>query len=283
MAKIADIAKNLFNLGKGIGLEKPREGNQKEFNLDKFKSELQASNSLMRANRYVVTIYPGPGWTWAGSETPRSLTFFCDAVNMPGVTLNPADISRLGVGPYDRRPGRLLPSEISASFMLDQNGRNLNFFQTWIYNIVNMDATKPGGEKGEEAGGAQFGEQFYRDNYICKMDITTYDVSANKILTLTAHEVWPSVLGDVTMGWAQNDEFARVQVNFQLRYWTTDLQEGPGPATDRALGGFERLIRLGTAGTSLISSMKTPNNVGDAINIISNAQTFLGTLGGKNN
>ena len=279
MAKIADIAKNLFNLGKGIGLEKPREGNQKEFNLDKFKSELQSTNSLMRANRYVVTIYPGPEWSWTGPETPKSLTFFCDAVNMPGLSINPSDISRLGVGPYDRRPGRLLPSEISASFMLDQNGRNLNFFQEWVYNVINMDGSKPLGER----NGAQFGEQYYRDNYIGKMDITTYDVSANKILTLTAHEIWPSVLGDVTMGWQQNDEFARVQVNFQLRYWTTDLQEGPGPATDRALGGFERLIRLGTAGTSLISSMKTPNNVGDAINIISNAQTFLGALGGKNN
>ena len=279
MAKITDIAKNLFNLGKGIGLEKPREGNQKEFNLDKFKSELQSTNSLMRANRYVVTIYPGPLWSWTGTDTPRSLTFFCDAVNMPGLSINPSDISRLGVGPYDRRPGRLLPSEISASFMLDQNGRNLNFFQEWVYNVINMDGSKPLGER----NGAQFGEQYYRDNYIGKMDITTYDVSANKILTLTAHEIWPSVLGDVTMGWQQNDEFARVQVNFQLRYWTTDLQEGPGPATDRALGGFERLIRLGTAGTSLISSMKTPNNVGDAINIVSNAQTFLGALGGKNN
>ena len=165
MAKITDIAKTLFNLGKGIGLEKPREGNQKEFNLDKFKSELQASNSLARANRYVVTIYPGAGWTWSGAETPRSLTFFCDAVNMPGVTLNPSDISRLGVGPYDRRPGRLLPSEISASFMLDQNGRNLNFFQTWIYNIVNMDATKPGGEKGEEAGDAQMTD-FLEGNFL---------------------------------------------------------------------------------------------------------------------
>jgi hypothetical protein len=67
-----------------------------------------------------------------------------------------------------------------------------------------------------------------------------------------------------------------------VRYWTTDLQEGPGPASDRALGGFERLLRLGQSATSLISSMKTPNNVGDAINIVSNAQTFLGTLGGKN-
>ena len=276
MAKIADIAKTLFNLGKGVGLEKPREGHEKEFNLDKFKGALQQDNSLMRANRYVVTIIPGPGWTWT-SDQAQQLVFFCDAVNIPGVTINPADITRLGLGTFDRRPGRMLPSEISASFMLDQNGKNLNFFQTWVTNIVNMDGRSVNSEK----GGALYGEQYYRDNYVGTMEIATYDVSANKILTLTAYEVWPNVLGDVTVGWAQNDEFARVQVNFQLRYWTTDLQDGPDPASDRALGGFERLIRLGTAGQSLISTMSTPNNVGDAINIVSNAQTFLGALGGK--
>lgn len=276
MAKIADIAKTLLNLGKGIGLEKERTGHNEEFNLDKFKGALQRDNSLMRANRYVVTITPGPGWSWI-SDQAEQLVFFCDAVNIPGVTINPSDITRLGLGTFDRRPGRMLPSEISASFMLDQSGRNLNFFQTWVTNIVNMDGRNPNGER---SNGALYGEQYYRNNYIGTMEIATYDVAANKVLTLTAHEVWPNVLGDVTMGWAQNDEFARVQVNFQLRYWTTDLQEIPA-SSERALGGFERLIRLGTAGQSLISSMKTPNNVGDAINIVSNAQSFLGTLGGR--
>lgn len=275
MAKITDIAKTLFNLGKGVGLEKPREGSQKPFSLDKFMGTMQESNSLARPNRYVVEIDTP---AWAASDDTRRLVFFCDAINIPGITLTPSDIQRLGIGPLDRRPGLPFPAEISASFMLDQNGRNLNFFQEWTNNIVNIDGSKPLAEK----KGAQFGEQYYRNNYITSMRISTYDVSANKILTVTAHECWPSVLGDVTLGWAQNDEFARVQVNFQLRYWTTDLQEGPGPASDRALGGFERLLRLGQSATSLISSMKTPDNVGDAINIVSNAQTFLGTLGGKN-
>ena len=63
MAKITDIAKTLFNLGKGMGLEKERTGHKEEFNLDKFKGALQRDNSLMRANRYVVTISPGPEWS----------------------------------------------------------------------------------------------------------------------------------------------------------------------------------------------------------------------------
>ena len=61
MAKIRDLARDLFNLGKGIGLNKPRVGHEKEFNLDRFKGALQEKNSLQRANRYVVSIIP-PAW-----------------------------------------------------------------------------------------------------------------------------------------------------------------------------------------------------------------------------
>ena len=56
MAKVRDLARDLFNLGKGIGLNKPRVGHEKEFNLDRFKGALQEKNSLQRANRYVVSI-----------------------------------------------------------------------------------------------------------------------------------------------------------------------------------------------------------------------------------
>lgn len=278
MAKIRDVARDLFNLGKGIGLNKPRVGHEKEFNLDRFKGALQEKNSLQRANRYVVAIRP-PAWAVEqAKEDCQKLIFFCDAVNIPGATINPVDHRRLGIGPLDRRPSNVLPAEISASFMLDQNGRNLHFFQEWINSIFEID---PRTVLNDGTNGALFGEVHYHTHYATNIEIQSYDQAANKIHVITCEECWPSLLGDVTMGWAQNDEFARVQVNFQVRSWHTSLAEGPGPGSERALGGMERLIRLGTAGTSLASSLKTPNNVGDAINTLSNAQTFFGALGGR--
>jgi hypothetical protein len=47
------------------------------------------------------------------------------------------------------------------------------------------------------------------------------------------------------------------------------------------MSGFEQLIRIGTAAKALKASMKKPTSVGDVINMTSNAQTFLGSLGGK--
>ena len=43
---------------------------------------------------------------------------------------------------------------------------------------------------------------------------------------------------------------------------------------------MEQLLRIGQTGTALKASWKTPNNVGDVINVLSNAQTFLGAIGG---
>jgi len=114
-------------------------------------------------------------------------------------------------------------------------------------------------------------------------------MAANKINTLTAYEVWPSVLGDVTLGWAQNDEVPRLTVNFQLRHWVAtnhelpegqDLFNGDSFFSSRALSPMEQLLRIGQTGTALKASWKTPNNVGDVINVLSNAQTFLGAIGG---
>ena len=279
MAKIADIAKTLFNLGKGVGLEKPRVGAQATHSLDKFIGKLQERNSLMRANRYVVEISP-PGWAVGEDvDTVNNIVFFCEAVNLPGASIVPVDHKRFGVGPFDRRASNIIPAEISASFMLDNTGRHMDFFQRWIAHIVNMDGRSPRDARGSD--GAVFGEVAYRSSYVAEtMKIHTFDQAGTKIATLTAHEVWPSLLGDVTLGWAQNDEYARVQINFQLRFWTTETFEPTAPAEVRELSNFEQIIRLGTAGSALLSSAKKPNNVGDAINLISNIQTFAGTIGG---
>jgi len=107
-------------------------------------------------------------------------------------------------------------------------------------------------------------------------------MAANKIHTVKCFEVWPSQISPVTLGWAQNDEYARVQVNFQLRFFTSETTDSPTAAPgERELTAMEQLLRIGQAAKALKSSWKKPTNVGDVINVVSNGQTFLKTLGGK--
>ena len=306
MGKALDIGKNLFNMVKGKGLEKDREewgdnfvGDDSvkgHFNIGTFNAKLTDLNSLYRPNRYLVRFKRAPKCLVDASTATHAasdIMFFCDNVNIPGASIIPVDHKRFGIGPFDRRASNIIPAEISASFMLDGMGKNLDFLQQWVAGIVYM-----GDESGavnltvgesRRAGSSEyhgFGELSYRDDYTTEMQIETYDSIGNKINTLTAHEVWPSQLGDVTLGWAQNDEVGRVTVNFQLQRWTTKnyaakIEESNSKVSDRVLSPMERLLRIGSAARSLKASWKNPDSVGDVVNIFSNAQTFLGSFGGK--
>ena len=291
--KIFNTAKSIFSMAKGKALEKEDKGsktvgqdsNEGKFNIGTFKAAMTKANGLARANRYMVTIRPGPNFWGLGNETIGPLRFFCDNVNIPGASIIPVDHKRQGIGPFDRRASAIVPAEISASFMLDARGRNLQFFQDWVSNIVYMGPQTQSIATHVKDGMA-FGEMRYRSEYICEMDIETYDMAANKINTLTAYEVWPSQLGDVTLGWAQNDEVARVTINFQLQRWVSEAHGLPEGTADeshsnRQLSPMEQLLRIGQAGVALKSSWKKPRNVGDVINIVSNSQTFLGSFGGR--
>ena len=83
-------------------------------------------------------------------------------------------------------------------------------------------------------------------------------------------------------------------VNFQLRHWVAtnhelpegqDLFNGDSFFSSRALTPMEQLLRIGQTGTALKASWKTPNNVGDVINVLSNSQKFgkaiAGSLGNR--
>jgi hypothetical protein len=261
------------------------------FNVGSFLGAIEQTNGLSRANRYLVTIdLPRGAWAQGLDTAAQQLMFFCDNINIPGAQVTPFDHKRNAIGPFDRRAGNIIPAEITASFMLDALGRNHAFFQKWVSNIVYMGSNAAAAENQvDPTTGAAFGELGYRKDYITTMRIETFDMAANKINTLTAYEVWPSVLGDVTLGWAQNDEVPRLTVNFQLRHWVAtnhelpegqDLFNGDSFFSSRALSPMEQLLRIGQTGTALKASWKTPNNVGDVINVLSNAQTFLGAIGG---
>jgi hypothetical protein len=278
MASIKDIAKTAIALGKGLGLNKPRTGADSPFNVNKFIGKLQERNSLFRPSRYLVEVSP-PAWAEGEDvETAQDIAFFAEQVNLPGVSLIPADIRKQSIGPFDRRPSQAIMPDLTLSIMLDSNGRNLEFFQKWVSNVVNFNIS--GGEHAA-VGNAGFGELYYRDNYITTITIKTYDVAAREIVTMTFYECWPTQLGDVQLGWNQTDQMAILPVNFSIRSWSTSRAAAPAGSEPRQMGGFEQLIRIGTAAKALKSSLKKPRNVGDIINVVSNAQTFLGSFGGK--
>ena len=277
MANIKDLTTSAIGLFKGKLLEKTATGQDQQFNLNKFIGSLQEVNSVQQPARYLVEV-AAPGWATSRQEDLRTIAFFCDAVNLPGATTMMSEFKKQGYGTFDRRPVTLLMPDMTLSIMLDSKGQNLRFFQEWMLAVQNINLSQ--GQNTDVDGASPF-EVRYRNKYITSIKVTTFDAAGTPTSVLNARECFPSVLGDVSLGWNQTDEIARVSVNFQIRSWDIEALEATPPAEPRALGGFEQLIRIGTAAKTLKASFKTPRNVGDVINVVSNSQTFLSSFGGK--
>ena len=304
MSKAKDWAKTLFHTQKGRLLSKGKDfdGGTVEFNVNDFRSQLNQKNGLFKPNRYLFKIKTPPRVMTASLDplnTVREMVFFCDNINIPGLSLIPVDHKRLGIGTFDRRASSSIPAEISASFMLDGLGNNLAFFQDWVQGIVYMGdlANDPATHSMMRFGdNHSFGEISYHSDYCVDVEIQTFSAQATdpenrtqplKISTLHAFEVWPSQLGDVTLGWAQNDEVARVTLNFQLRRWTVEQHIDPGFDPMESVlnpddfGFYEKMLRIGQGAMALKNAYKKPDSVGDVLNLVSGAQTFKSSFGGR--
>lgn len=275
---ILNKVKDAFALGKGRLLNEDRKGAREDYSLDKFMAKLQERNGLYQPSKFLVEIAP-PNWALqtGRGDVVKDLVFFADGVNMPGASIAPADIRRQGIGTFDRRPNLMSISDCTVSILLDSNGNNLEFFQRWMNETIQYDVSK--GEQTFGSNEASFGEIQYRDHYLTTIKIITIDQAANKIITQTLFECWPTQLGDITLGWELTDQVAKMSVNFAVRSWTTDRSDAP-QSEPRSIGGFEQLMRLGTAAKTLIGSVKNYAGVGDAVNVISNTQKLFKVLGG---
>ena len=307
MSKAKDWAKTLFHTQKGRLLSKGKDfdGGTVEFNLNDFRGQLSQKNGLYKPNRYLFKIKTPPRVVSSRLDplnTVKEMVFFCDNINIPGLSLIPVDHKRLGIGTFDRRASSSIPAEISASFMLDGLGHNLGFFQDWVQGIVYMGDLKNDVASHARPAVGQFpklhsyGEIAYQKDYCVDVEIQTFSADTNdpanptqplKISTLHAYEVWPSQLGDVTLGWAQNDEVARVTLNFQLRRWTVENHIDPSfDPMESVLNPddfsfYEKMLRIGQGAMALKNAYKTPNSVGDVLNLVSGAQTFKSSFGGR--
>ena len=73
-------------------------------------------------------------------------------------------------------------TDIPLTFMCDNKGFVLNLFNDWTKNIINYG--NPNNDEHARNGSNQgLFEVAYRDNYLCKIEIHTYDQTQKEIQT----------------------------------------------------------------------------------------------------
>lgn len=165
-------------------------------NIDVFKSILNVDSGLSRQARFICTILPS-GQFGLGDYILRELPFLCTDAEIPGESLNTADIQYYG--PSFKLPYQPVYNDLVLTFIMRANHRERKFFHNWIRYI-----------KGNGSNDMHFRNEY--DSIITIETISEVDPNPT-LMTATFQHAYPVNVSPVPMSWA-DDGFLRMQVQF---------------------------------------------------------------------
>ena len=253
-------------IGLNTSLPKAKAGG---FDIQEFRSNLSSLNGILPTNLFLVTIH-----RHMPPQFEKVVTFFTMATDLPGIDIALEDNIVNGTGPVERFPHAAIFNDIKLEFIGDSNGYIMKQMQNWMGNIVQYDK--------------DFGKQFsspetfhrvnYMDSYISDIVITVYNNTSDKVMEYTLYEAFPYRLNNIPMSWATQNNMMVIDMMFSFKYWTCEHFK----VTDRPTPGLTFLQKVIKAATiaETIASLKKPQGVGDAINLVNNANIIGGGLSG---
>lgn len=238
------------------------------FDINEFKSEI-AKVGVLPTNLFLVTLSAPKSMPNVDGGL-RTLKFFCMQTDLPGLDLGIEENIIHGTGPIERFPHTALFGDINLGFIGDGQGLILSFFHRWLNNIVLFDDRK---------GNSNFYRVSYKDTYTCRIQIEVFNPGSDKILVYTLEEAFPYRINQMQMNWADQNSMMNIGVSFYYKTWHTDKLP---IAQDPALPGLttvQKLLKLGTIAETVMS-LKKPQSVGDAINLVNNANIVGSNMSG---
>lgn len=182
--------------------------------LNKFTSAI--SHGLARKNRYRVVL-SGRGPELAGGFDPN-IGLMCESIEFPGQNLQSA-ADDLRNGPPREPVSAYNYASITASFICSENMQEKIWFEKWQSHILSQNSFEVG---------------FYRD-YVGEMTIHHLERAypENPRYTVQLFEVYPKNIAAQDMGYASNDAYQTVSVEFQFHRWefVDDFTAGAGFGT----------------------------------------------------
>jgi hypothetical protein len=248
------------------------------FDINGFRSNILGETGLLKTNLFLVTIQFPAEFAQTQTQlmkiTPRTLMMFTDQVSLPGLSLGSEDqVRRYGTGVAEKMPYGVFFTDISVNFLADGRGEILKMFHNWMKFIVNFDSRRNGKTS---FNNAEPYEVAYKDDYAAIMTIDVFNEAGDKIITYTINDVYPLFLGEVGLSWADNDNIMKLPVTFTYSDWQTNSMDIAtlSPGVTNRLTTLQKILKLGTA-LQTISSLKRPQNAGDAVNVLNNANILF--------
>jgi hypothetical protein len=246
------------------------------FSIEEFKSTLNQYDGVLPTNLFLVTLYPNLnssfGSYFSAVQGPRTLSFFTLKADLPGIDIAVDENIPNGIGAIERFPHAAVYGDIELIFIGDGAGSVMNIFHQWMSSVVEFQTNTDGAPPGTD-----FFKVGYRSDYVCSMEISVYNTLSDKILFYKLTDAFPYRLSQVPLNWASQNDFMTIGVNFFYKSWVAQqLPAGEGVTT--GLSFVQKVIKAGTIAQTL-ATLKKPQSVGDAINLVNNANIISTGLG----
>ena len=176
--------------------------------LSGFQAEIE-KNGFAPANKYDIMIKGGP----QASDTTPEMLLRCSDVSMAGRTLNTALINEYGL--IKKMVYRNTFTDFSTSFICSKDMKEKKYFNDWM----NKMSPTPGPDLG--SGGA-FNVGYY-DDYIAYVTVNLLDDALDSGYHVHYHEAYPLSVTEMQLGYATNNSFLKLTVNWAYAFWTDKL------------------------------------------------------------
>lgn len=209
------------------------------FNVNNFRSQVTKSG-VLKNNKFFVRMYAPRGMMRSNNvaakqlanDTVRVLEFWCEAANIPGVSLNVNEIRRYGYGNIEKKPYVSQNNDVTMSFIGDANGTIWSYFQQWMRLIVNYDMRNGIFASTGILQNQKPFELAYKEDYAVDIHISVFDDLGNEAIHVVLRESYPIFVGDIQLNWGDTNSFMRVPVTFAVYDWYNEKVSLANAATN---------------------------------------------------
>jgi hypothetical protein len=189
------------------------------FNIADFSTHINRTGTLT-VNRYLIDVI-APSWAQLRTDVQMNklMQLRAEQVRLPGLNLETMNNQRYGLGPSQKFPTNVTFQDNNITFIDDANNSIWKFYSNWLNAIFRY--------RGNFNGFTGSYELAYKQDYARDMRIRIFNNVGNVITTIVMKDSYPIAVGDVDLGWGNNNQLFKVNVTFAYRDWYIDQRTPP--------------------------------------------------------
>jgi len=168
------------------------------------------SGGGLRPNRYeVVLTFPGPVSSAVGGNVAQKISFTCKAATIPATNMGVIDVPFMGR--QVKVAGDKIWDDWTISVLLDNDLLGRRVFEVWHDMILAFDRN------------VATPEFVNPSNYYASAIVTLLDRADQPLQSYQVDGMFPTQVGEVQLGYDQNDQIAEQSCTFAINGWKSDV------------------------------------------------------------